>query len=203
MVFLNDLIGKPFRMGAKGPDFYSCYGLLLEVYRRMGVALPNVDNSNIAEGHDLLANFIDHPEDVIPHLRSLVPHPDDPILPQLRYVDEWAFILDFAVTNKIVLQEVMKSKDWVKVPAPEKNCMAVFLPYVPALNGRYPHMGVFIDKRKFIHAVPPQVMLTGINTPWRACLTAIYKFVRTPTEVKYSSDNLLGYENWPEARNFF
>jgi cell wall-associated NlpC family hydrolase len=36
---LNDLIGKPFEYGARGPDKYDCYGLCMEVYRRIGKEL--------------------------------------------------------------------------------------------------------------------------------------------------------------------
>jgi cell wall-associated NlpC family hydrolase len=35
-----DLLGKPFRKGARGPDAYDCVGLLLEVERRMGYPIP-------------------------------------------------------------------------------------------------------------------------------------------------------------------
>lgn len=46
MLRLNDLIGKPFLLGARGPDQYDCHGLAIEVFRRFGVIFPNV---NIAE----------------------------------------------------------------------------------------------------------------------------------------------------------
>lgn len=36
----RDLVGKPFRERACGPDAYGCVGLLLEVMRRLGHALP-------------------------------------------------------------------------------------------------------------------------------------------------------------------
>jgi cell wall-associated NlpC family hydrolase len=35
-----DLLGKPFREGARGPDAYDCVGLLLEVERRLGYSVP-------------------------------------------------------------------------------------------------------------------------------------------------------------------
>jgi cell wall-associated NlpC family hydrolase len=34
-----DLIGKPFVDGARGPEHYDCFGLLLEVYRRRGIVI--------------------------------------------------------------------------------------------------------------------------------------------------------------------
>jgi len=38
-----DLIGKPFRRGARGPHFYDCWGLVMEVYRRFGTDIPDYD----------------------------------------------------------------------------------------------------------------------------------------------------------------
>jgi cell wall-associated NlpC family hydrolase len=37
---LADLPGRPFASGARGPDAYDCWGLVLEVRRRLGMALP-------------------------------------------------------------------------------------------------------------------------------------------------------------------
>ncbi len=48
MIDINDLIGKPFSTDpalAYGPDFYSCHGLLVEVYQRFGIKLPRVNIS--------------------------------------------------------------------------------------------------------------------------------------------------------------
>jgi cell wall-associated NlpC family hydrolase len=36
-----DLLGKPWRKDARGPDAYDCAGLLLEIQRRLGRAVPN------------------------------------------------------------------------------------------------------------------------------------------------------------------
>lgn len=38
----SDLIGVPFELGARGPNSYDCYGLLSEVYKRLGVAIPDL-----------------------------------------------------------------------------------------------------------------------------------------------------------------
>lgn len=46
MIEINDLIGKPFAAEpdkAYGPDFYSCYGLIWEVYRRFGITIPKTN----------------------------------------------------------------------------------------------------------------------------------------------------------------
>jgi len=48
MIDINDLIGKPFSDDpehAYGPDAYSCYGLLWEVYRRFGIDIPKTNIS--------------------------------------------------------------------------------------------------------------------------------------------------------------
>lgn len=34
------MIGKPFKNGGRGPEAYDCWGLVREIYRRLGVALP-------------------------------------------------------------------------------------------------------------------------------------------------------------------
>jgi cell wall-associated NlpC family hydrolase len=35
-----DLLGKPWRKDARGPDAYDCVGLLLEIERRLGFPVP-------------------------------------------------------------------------------------------------------------------------------------------------------------------
>lgn len=37
----GDLIGCPFRLGARGPDEFDCYGLVMELYRRAGQSVPD------------------------------------------------------------------------------------------------------------------------------------------------------------------
>jgi cell wall-associated NlpC family hydrolase len=40
--WINDYIGKAYRLSARGPDAYDCWGLVMAVYRdRLGVALPD------------------------------------------------------------------------------------------------------------------------------------------------------------------
>ena len=41
MVEFADLIGVPFQYGGRGPDTFDCYGLVMELYRRQGVTLPD------------------------------------------------------------------------------------------------------------------------------------------------------------------
>jgi cell wall-associated NlpC family hydrolase len=42
MIKISDLIGKPFKDGGRGPDSYDCYGLVKEVYHRLGIELPDL-----------------------------------------------------------------------------------------------------------------------------------------------------------------
>lgn len=46
MIDLSDLIGSPFRYGGKGEDgHYDCFGLVFEVYKRIGRPLPQYPSS--------------------------------------------------------------------------------------------------------------------------------------------------------------
>lgn len=48
MIEINDLIGKPFSPDPErgyGPNAYSCYGLIYEVYRRFGIEIPKTNIS--------------------------------------------------------------------------------------------------------------------------------------------------------------
>ena len=42
IVAVDDLIGKPYEGGGRGPDSYDCYGLVVEVESRMGRRVPDV-----------------------------------------------------------------------------------------------------------------------------------------------------------------
>lgn len=41
MPAIDDLIGKPFENGGRGPDNFDCWGLVLEIFRRYGIELPD------------------------------------------------------------------------------------------------------------------------------------------------------------------
>jgi len=36
----QNLVGKPFRLGARGPDYFDCWGICLEVGKRAGIKYP-------------------------------------------------------------------------------------------------------------------------------------------------------------------
>ena len=40
----NDLIGKPFLWGGRGPDGYDCLGLCIEIYRRLNKTIPDINS---------------------------------------------------------------------------------------------------------------------------------------------------------------
>lgn len=42
----DDLLGLPFADGGRGPDTFDCWGLVVEVYKRYGVQLPNYPIEN-------------------------------------------------------------------------------------------------------------------------------------------------------------
>lgn len=49
-----DLIGKPFLRGARGPHSYDCYGLVIELYRRIGITIPDFDSPGEIEAIEQL-----------------------------------------------------------------------------------------------------------------------------------------------------
>lgn len=45
----GDLIGKPFKWGGRGPHEFDCYGLVMEVERRAGRAVPDYMSPSVQE----------------------------------------------------------------------------------------------------------------------------------------------------------
>jgi cell wall-associated NlpC family hydrolase len=50
---INDLLGKPYKEGARGPDFFDCYGLAIEVAKRMGHKVPDLFELASEDPHNL------------------------------------------------------------------------------------------------------------------------------------------------------
>lgn len=48
MCDFDDLIGKPFADGGRGPDAFDCFGLHLEIRRRLGLPCPDYHISALA-----------------------------------------------------------------------------------------------------------------------------------------------------------
>lgn len=38
-----DLLNKPFKLNGRGPEFFDCYGLYLEVNKRLGNIIPDIE----------------------------------------------------------------------------------------------------------------------------------------------------------------
>ena len=63
-VLFNDLIGKPFEYGGRGPVGYDCYGLAMEVYKRRGI---NLKEYYSPDNLSIIGNLVeDGKEDFIP-----------------------------------------------------------------------------------------------------------------------------------------
>lgn len=61
MVKYEDLIGKTFEYGGRGPDKYDCYGLLREMYRRIGKEVPDYKSPSV--GPEIIAMILDKKQD--------------------------------------------------------------------------------------------------------------------------------------------
>ena len=48
---VNDLLGKPYQAHARGPNAYDCYGLVIEVEKRLGREMPDL-YKRLADGED-------------------------------------------------------------------------------------------------------------------------------------------------------
>jgi cell wall-associated NlpC family hydrolase len=53
-VQINDLLGLPYKRGARGPNAYDCYGLCIEVCRRAGVILPEIETPILKDARNEL-----------------------------------------------------------------------------------------------------------------------------------------------------
>lgn len=53
----EDLIGKPFEYGGRGPDKYDCYGLLREMFRRAGKDVPDYHSPD--NGPEIMAKVLE------------------------------------------------------------------------------------------------------------------------------------------------
>jgi len=75
---VQDLIGRPYVHGARGPEAFDCWGVCAEVYRRRGVELPDYEVRHLNHAQTLaliMGNVDDHAEWI-----------DEP--------DDWAFVFD-------------------------------------------------------------------------------------------------------------
>ena len=63
MIDVNDLIGCPYELGARGPERYDCWGLVIEIYRRAGVMLPQFNTGNLSR-QDIVRLMLKESEDL-------------------------------------------------------------------------------------------------------------------------------------------
>jgi hypothetical protein len=56
MMDYSDLIGKPYKTGARGPDAFDCWGLVIEAARRAGIELPDID---VPQDNDIRGDIIE------------------------------------------------------------------------------------------------------------------------------------------------
>ena len=61
---LTDLIGKEFELAARGPDKYDCWGVCIEVSKRMGKELPDFFYNKESQD-ELLSSIIDDNKDEV------------------------------------------------------------------------------------------------------------------------------------------
>ena len=82
-MLLNELIGKPYKDGGRGPDAYDCWGIAIEVHRRLGIEIPDFDISAMAceQIHNLvidqsyLANWREIRTPIVPCIILFKAHP--------------------------------------------------------------------------------------------------------------------------------
>jgi cell wall-associated NlpC family hydrolase len=112
-----DLIGKPFKWHGRGPDAYDCIGLLMEIYRRQGIFLPDYKSNELPA-----ANAIDIGTAAMSWARSDWPFPGAAILLKMHpnlvthvgvIVDERRFIHTLEQMNGVHLDE-FRSPLWQK-----------------------------------------------------------------------------------------
>ena len=84
-----DLIGKQFKYGGRGPDFYDCYGLLMEMFRRNGQDIP--DYGSPEEGRKIISLMLDK----VQQWRETDIHPGAALLIRLTRSMHVGFVLPY------------------------------------------------------------------------------------------------------------
>ena len=75
MISYTDLLGKPFKYGGRGPLEYDCYGLCMEIYKRLGRELP--DYGSAVQQHVIDGMIQEH----------------KPLFSQLPVAEPWCLVL--------------------------------------------------------------------------------------------------------------
>ena len=50
---INDILGKPYKAHGRGPDGFDCYGLVIEVEKRLGKNMPDLYEKMKHDGKDI------------------------------------------------------------------------------------------------------------------------------------------------------
>jgi len=87
----DDLLGKPFRLGGRGPNDYDCWGLCLELGRRVGLAFPNDFTPSKACDQDALIRL--HADEDFERLEKPEPFCVVTFRINQPYVDHCGFVL--------------------------------------------------------------------------------------------------------------
>ena len=82
-----DLIGTPFEYGGRGPKSYDCYGLVMEMYRRLGI--KTTDYGSSSQGAEIIAMMMGR----VPEWREVEPKPGCTILLKLPQSMHVGFML--------------------------------------------------------------------------------------------------------------
>lgn len=87
----DDLLGKPFRLGGRGPNDYDCWGLCLELGRRVGLAFPNDFTPSNVYDQDALIRL--HADDDFERLEKPEPYCIVTFRIKRPFVDHCGFVL--------------------------------------------------------------------------------------------------------------
>ena len=54
---ISDLIGKPFREFGRGPKYYDCYGLFIQVRKELGMPVHDYGSLPCSKGEEIVERF--------------------------------------------------------------------------------------------------------------------------------------------------
>ena len=84
-----DLIGVPFEYGGRGPEEYDCYGLLMEMHKRIGIDITDYGSSS--QGAEIVAMMMGK----VHEWREIEPKPGCTILIKLPMSMHVGFMLPY------------------------------------------------------------------------------------------------------------
>ena len=102
---IDDLIGRDFEHGGRGPDRFDCWGLCVEIYRRLGRKLP--DEPTPAAPADKTAAMLSHADKF-----DKVPNPEPWSLVLFRVIPNWH--IGVVLPNKAEFIHVVERQNVVR-----------------------------------------------------------------------------------------